>query len=98
MKLNQRRSAHVIADNKYIAVEYSFTKDDVGGQQPGPRKLWAVIKFTNPQTRSVERLRVEEPQSLLEASDKEILAYIEREIECFFRHCDEETEAVFKRR
>lgn len=83
---------HVIADNKHIAVEYCFTKDDVGGKQPAAKKVWAVIKFQNPKTKSVERLRVAEPQSILEASEKEILSFIEHEVECYFRHCDEDAE------
>ena len=90
MKLNQRKSTHVVADNRYIAVEYCFTKDDVCGQQPGARKVWVIIKLTNPETRQHECLRVQEPHDILEASEKEIQAFIKREVECFFKHCDEE--------
>jgi hypothetical protein len=90
MKLNQRKSTHIIADHKSIAVEYCFTKEDVNGQEPGARRIWAIIKFKNPETKHHERLRVAEHQSILEAPEKEILSFIEKEVECFFKHCDED--------
>ena len=93
MKLNQRKNTHVIVDRNHISVQYFFTKDDVGGQEPGARKVWAVIKFSHPDTKQLERIKAQEPQSLLDAPDKEIQQFIEKEVECFFKHCDEETEA-----
>jgi len=97
MKLNQRKSTHVIADSKVIAVQYCFTKDDVGGQSPGSRKVWVIIKFTNPETKHHELLRIEEPQDILEAGEKEIHEFIEREVECFFKHCDEDAQTFSRR-
>lgn len=92
MKLNQKKNTHVIIGGSCISVQYYMTLDNICDQQPQTGKVWVVINFAHPHTRSVERIKVEEPQDIIEASDKEILSFVEREIECFFRHCDEENE------
>lgn len=92
MKLNQRKSTHVIVNNTPIAVQYCFTKDDVAGQAPGSRRLWAIISFTHPGSRQLVRMRVSEPQSILEATEKEMLEFVEREVECYINHCDDDHE------
>jgi hypothetical protein len=97
MKLNQKKNTHVIVDGSCISVQYYMTMDDVAGQQPAPYKIWVIINFAHPQTKSIQRLRVEEPQDLIEATDAELQSFIESEIECFFRHCDEENEGGQRR-
>lgn len=89
MRLNYKKSTHVVVDHCSIAVQYCFTKDDIQGQPPGHRKVWAVINFCNPETKVPVRLRVSEPQSILDASHAEIEKFIESEIDCYLHHCDE---------
>lgn len=84
----------MIVNEKTIPVQYYFTKDDVIGKQPGARNVWVVIKFTHPESKQQERIIVTEPQSILESTEKEVHAFIEREVECFFKHCDEEMKAA----
>jgi hypothetical protein len=37
-------------------------------------------------------MRVSEPQSILEATEKEMLEFVEREVECYINHCDDDHE------
>ena len=90
MRLNYKKSTHIVVNDTSIAVQYFFTKDDVCDQPPGSRKVWAVINFRHPHNHGLVRLRVAEPQSILDANHNEVETFVEREVECYINHCDED--------
>ncbi len=88
MKLNETRITYVEANKKHVHVEYCFTKDAARDTAPD-KKVWAMISFIHPETRQKERLRVTEPQDILKSSEDEIHEFVEKEVECFLKHCRE---------
>jgi hypothetical protein len=88
MKLNETRITYVEANKKHVHVEYCFTKNTKTDQAPD-NKVWAMISFIHPETRHKERLRVSEPLDILKSSEEEIHEFVEREVECFLKHCRE---------
>lgn len=98
MRLNYKKSTHVIVNNHPIAVQYCFTKDDVAGVPPGNRNVWVMISFQHPQKKELVRLRVMEPQSVLDAAHAQVQKFIEHEVECYINHCDEDDEFSRKTR
>ncbi len=88
MKLNETRVTYVEANKKHVHVEYCFTKGSVKGK-PAQQKVWALISFIHPETKHKERLKVSEPQDILKSSEDEIHEFVEREVECFLKHCRE---------
>ncbi len=90
MKLNETRVTFVEANKKHVHVEYCFTKNTKKGVAPD-NKVWAMISFIHPETRQKERLKVTEPQDILKSSEEEIHEFVEKEVECFLKHCREYT-------
>jgi hypothetical protein len=88
MKLNQAQTTNVIVDKKSIHVEYYFTENEVCGPS-GDGNIWVVMTFIHPESRQKDRLKVSEPESILNASEDEIHSFIEREVECFIKDCAE---------
>lgn len=98
MRLNYKKSTHVIVNNCSIAAQYWFTKDDIAGQAPGSRRVWAIINFCHPETKLPVKLRVSELQNILDATHREIEKFVEGEIDCYINHCDEHEDAPEKSR
>jgi len=90
MKLNESRVTFVEANKKHVHVEYCFTKNTKKGVAPD-NKVWVMISFIHPETRQKERLKVTEPQDVLKSSEEEIHEFVEKEVECFLKHCREYT-------
>ena len=90
MKLNETRVTFVEANKKHVHVEYCFTKNTKKGVAPD-NKVWVMISFIHPETRQKERLKVTEPQDVLKSSEEEIHEFVEKEVECFLKHCREYT-------
>jgi hypothetical protein len=89
MKLNESRVTYVEANKKHVHVEYCFTKDAAKGKPAPEKKVWAMISFIHPETKQKERLKVAEPQDILKSSEEEIHEFVEKEVECFLKHCRE---------
>jgi hypothetical protein len=89
MKLNEVRTTHIEADKKLINVNYYFTKDSFNGKPVAEQNVWAVMSFIHPETRQNERLKVLEPVSILRSAEDAIHAFVEREVECFLKDCEE---------
>ncbi len=88
MKLNEEHTTHLIVDKKSVHVAYCFSKEDVCGKVP-EGNIWAVMSFIHPETKQKERLKVYEDETILNASEDEIHAFVEREVECFLKDCEE---------
>lgn len=88
MKLNETKITYVEASKKHVHVEYCFTKYAATKTAPD-KKVWAMISFIHPETRQKERLRIAEPQDILKSSEEEIHEFVEKEVECFLKHCRE---------
>jgi hypothetical protein len=89
MKLNETTVTYVEVNKKHVHVEYCFTKNTKKGDVAPDKKLWAMISFIHPETRQKERLRVTEPQDILKSTEEEIHEFVEKEVECFLKHCRE---------
>ena len=89
MKLNESQVTYVEVQKKHIHVEYCFTKDPVKGKTAPQQKIWALISFIHPETRHMERLKVAEPADILNSPEEEIHEFVEKEVECFLKHCRE---------
>ncbi len=89
MKLNETRVTYVEANKKHVHVEYCFTKGTIKDKEAPQQKVWALISFIHPETRQKERLKVSEPLEILKSSEEEIHEFVEKEVECFLKHCRE---------
>ncbi len=89
MKLNETRVTYVEANKKHVYVEYCFTRDNDKGKQAPQQKVWAVISFLHPETKQKERLKVFETGDILKSTEQEIHEFVEKEVECFLKHCRE---------
>jgi hypothetical protein len=89
MKLNESRHTYIEANKKHVHVEYCFTKDAAKGMPVPQQKVWAMISFIHPETRQKERLKVAEPEDILKSTEAELHEFVEKEVECFLKHCRE---------